>query len=334
MNKKQKEKIDNMYYNGTIEKRKNEQQKEQKKKVKEREKRIKEINKNKKEQKDRFDLETETVIGMTQKNRKIKNEQIRIKNERNDRKIAKKKKKIKKILNSIIIIGIITGGTVFAFVSPIFNIKEIEITGNEEINKETITSLSKINKDENIFKFINKKIELNIKENPYIENVKIKRKLPNKILIEVEERKKEFNIEFMNGYAYIDNQGNILEIGENKLELPIIQGITMNEEEIVPGNRLKKEDLEKLETINQIMNIWNINQPEIKITSIDAQDKQEYTMIIEQEKKKVYIGDSSNLNDKILWVQAIIKDNKNIEGEIFVNGDLNSKFKPRFKQKV
>ena len=65
-----------MYYNGTIEKRKNEQQKQQKKKVKEREKRIKEINKNKKEQKDRFDLETETVIGMTQKNRKIKNEQI------------------------------------------------------------------------------------------------------------------------------------------------------------------------------------------------------------------------------------------------------------------
>ena len=126
----------------------------------------------------------------------------------------------------------------------------------------------------------------------------------------------------------------ILEVGESKSELPIIQGLRINEEEIKYGNRLKKEELEKLETINQITNIWKINQPKIKITSIDATNKQEYTMIIEQEKKKVYIGDSSNLNDKILWVQAIIKDNKNIEGEIFVNGDLNSKFKPRFKQKV
>ena len=57
-------------------------------------------------------------------------------------------------------------------------------------------------------------------------------------------------------------------------------------------------------------------------------------MYIEEEKKKVYLGDNSNLSNKILWVQAIIKDNKGIEGEIYVNGDLNNKFKPRFKQKV
>ena len=30
--------------------------------------------------------------------------------------------------------------------------------------------------------------------------------------------------------------------------------------------------------------------------------------------------------------KAIMKDNKGIEGE-YVNGDLNDKFKPRFKQK-
>ena len=29
-----------------------------------------------------------------------------------------------------------------------------------------------------------------------------------------------------------------------------------------------------------------------------------------------------------------MKDNKGIEGEIYVNGELNDKFKPRFKQKV
>ncbi len=333
MNKKQKEKIENMYYGETIEKKKDEQEKQEKKKIKEREKRIKEINKNRRKEQDKFDLDTETVIGMTN-NKKIKNQQVQRKNEKNERIRAKRNKKIKRIVKFTSLFAIIIGGAIFAFVSPIFNIQEIEIAGNKELNKDIVESLSNLNKGQNIFQFMNKQVEMKIKENPYIENVEIRRKIPNKVQIKIEERQKEFNIEFMNSYAYIDKQGNILEIGENKLELPVIQGIKMQEDDIKAGNRLKKEDLEKLETVNQIINLWEINKVGNQITSIDVTNKLEYTMIIEKEKKKVYLGDNSNLNDKILWTQAIINDNKNIEGEIFVNGDLNNKFKPRFKQKV
>ena len=143
-----------------------------------------------------------------------------------------------------------------------------------------------------------------------------------------------FNIEFMNGYAYINNQGYILEISQEKLDLPVIQGAKTSEEKIVPGNRLDKEDLEKLETAITITKIWKNNEIEQKITSIDITDRLEYTMYVEEEKQKIYLGNDTNLNNKILWVQAIMKDNKGIEGEIYVNGDLNDKFKPRFKQKV
>ena len=129
----------------------------------------------------------------------------------------------------------------------------------------------------------------------------------------------------MNGYAYINNQGYILEV---------LQGIKTSEEKIVAGNRLEKEDLEKLETVISITNIWKNNDIEQKITSIDITNKLEYTLYVEEEKQKIYLGDESNLNNKILWAQAIMKDNKGIEGEIYVNGELNDKFKPRFKQKV
>ena len=138
----------------------------------------------------------------------------------------------------------------------------------------------------------------------------------------------------MNGYAYINNQGYILEISDNKLELPIIQGITTQEEKIKPGNRLENEDLEKLETVIQLMTIWKNNNMEQPIDSIDIKNKNEYSIRIEQEKKTVYLGDKSNLSNKVLWIQAIINDNKGIEGEIYVNGDLNNNFRPRFKQKV
>ena len=138
----------------------------------------------------------------------------------------------------------------------------------------------------------------------------------------------------MNGYAYINNQGYILEVSQEKLDLPVIQGIKISEEKIVAGNRLEKEDLEKLETVISITNIWKNNDIEQKITSIDITNKLEYTLYVEEEKQKIYLGDESNLNNKILWAQAIMKDNKGIEGEIYVNGELNDKFKPRFKQKV
>ena len=53
-----------------------------------------------------------------------------------------------------------------------------------------------------------------------------------------------------------------------------------------------------------------------------------------EEKKKVYLGDCSNLSNKMLYVQAIIEQEKGKAGEIFVNGDLNNKFNPYFREEV
>lgn len=334
MNKGQKEKINNMFYTEPLETWQIDPVKQEKKKAKEREKRIKQVNKEKLKEQETFDFDTETVIGMTNKNHRNKKQEISKKIDRQERIKVRRKRKIKKIVKWTSIICLLAGGITFALVSPIFNIQEVEVEGNIIINADTIVSLSELAKDQNIFKFINKKVETKIKEIPYVEDVEVKRVLPNKIKINVNERERKYNIEFMNGYAYIDNQGHILEISENKLDLPVIQGCKTPEENIVAGKRLEKEDLEKLETVIQIMTTWEKDNIEQKITSIDITNKMEYTMYIEQEKKKIYLGDSSNLSNKILWVQAIINDNKGIEGEIYVNGDLNNKFKPRFKQKV
>ena len=50
----------------------------------------------------------------------------------------------------------------------------------------------------------------------------------------------------MNGYAYINNQGYILEVSQEKLDLPVIQGIKTSEEKIVAGNKDAKLIVKKL----------------------------------------------------------------------------------------
>ena len=53
-----------------------------------------------------------------------------------------------------------------------------------------------------------------------------------------------------------------------------------------------------------------------------------------KENKKVHLGDSTNLSNKMLYVMAIIEAEKGKQGDIFVNGDLNNKFQPYFREKV
>ena len=332
MTKQQKEQFDNLYNFAnetpiTIE----EESKEKKKKTKERQKRIKQ---KKQEQKNQFDLDNETVIGMTNKNnQKIKNNKNKNKASKQAR-FERKKKKIKKFLKFLTLVLIIIGGFVFAFVSPIFNINEITVKNNNQIATETIISLSELQKDQNIFRFSRNKIEDQIRTNPYIESVTVKRKIPNRIEITVEERTKNYNVEFLNGYAYINNQGYILEISEQKLDMPVIQGVSTEEEQIVAGNRLNSDDLEKLETVIQIMNICKNYELDNKITSINISNKNNYEVFIESEKKTIEIGDKSNLSNKMLYVPAIIEENKNKEGTIYLNGNINDNFRPRFREKV
>lgn len=301
------------------------------KKVKEREKRIKQ---NKAQKEDDFDIDTETVIQMTNKN-KIKQEAEKKKRiTQEERRRKKRNKKIKFVLKMVVIVGMIVGGTIFAMVSPVFNITDIQVINNHQISAETIISLSEIKMGENIFQFSSQKTVEHIKENAYIEEVKIHRKIPNIIEIEVEERTHNYSVDFLGKYAYINKQGYILEIAEDSKQKIVIQGITTTEEQVVVGSRLNNEDLEKLEDVIKIMNVAKEYNLDTKVTSIDISDKNEYSIYLEEEKKKVHLGDNSNLSNKMLYVNSIIEEEKGKAGDIFVNGDFNNKFKIYFRESL
>lgn len=282
----------------------------------------------------KFDLDTETVIQMTNKNKIKKEEQKRRVLTKKERKRKKKIKRIKFFLKLILFVGLASGTIIFALTSPIFNIKDIKVINNNQVQADTIISLSELKTEDNIFKFYGKNVVNKIKENAYIENVKIHRKLPSTIEIEVEERTPKFSVDYMGKYAYINTQGYILEIAETNNEMTIIQGATTKEEDIQPGNRLCNEDLSRLEDTIKILNSANENNLEGKVTSIDISDKNEYSIYIESEKKRVHLGDRTNLSNKMLYILAIIEKEKDKEGDIFVNGDLNNKFQPYFREKV
>ena len=295
---------------------------------------------NNRAKKDAFNFDEEIVIGLKTKatnNEKNKsNPNIKKKNKKNsaaktNKSKAKKKKKkintkvIKAILKILCLIGLIAGTIAFLMISPVFNIAEIEITNNQKISKDTYISLSGIKYGENIYRINKKDVEEKIKsENAYVQDVKIKRVLPNKLTVEVQERTATYMIEVDGTYMYLDNQGYILEKSKEKLEVPILLGIETDKENITVNNRLCEEDLQKLNKVLEIYRAASTTEINSLITKIDISDTSNYKLILESEKKTVHLGDATDLVNKFKWVKTMIENEKDKKGDIYANRDLNS----------
>ncbi|MGN1301985.1 MAG: cell division protein FtsQ/DivIB [Clostridia bacterium] len=124
-------------------------------------------------------------------------------------------------------------------------------------------------------------------------------------------------------YAYINNQGYILEISETKLEVPIIIGYVT--ENLEPGQRLEEADLKKLNTVIQIVKTAEEKELDKKISDINIENERDFLITMESENKIIHFGDSSNIDDKFIMLKAVLEDNVGVKGEIFVK-DLNKVF--------
>ena len=285
---------------------------------------------------DRFDFDEEIVIGVNvlpnskvkkenQKNKSSKNKIRQNKNNLNrnsmvedEDKHTENYMKTKRIVRSFIIIFLFIGVAVLFMISPIFSIEKINVSGNLKISNEQIISLSQIQLGTNTYKMINSQIEDNIKENAYIDTVNVKRKLPNEINIIVTERKPQYMLKYGNAFVYLNNQGYLLEISEEKLQLPIISGYTTLEENLKEGNRLNQEDLKKLETVLKIMESATNNDISTYISEINIADSNNFTLILESKGKTAYLGDATSINDRIIILRQMIIKAEGKSGQAFL----------------
>lgn len=313
-----------------------------------------------------FNFEREIVIGVNNKqdnkieNKKRKNSKKNAKkqkksrkqeNNQSKRKVKKiehvkrpnissnnpkrKSKKLNKKLSAILLLIIIVIGIlVMALVTPIFNITEIKIEGAKKVSNDTIVKLSGLEKGQNIFNNSKKNIINNIKENPYIEEVKISKILPGTINLVITERNVDYQIKVMSSYIYIDKAGNILENSNIKEKVATIIGETTPQEELINGSNLNKEDSEKLTQVSKIIDAMKTANINTENVSINIEDENDFILYIASENKKVHIGDSTNLANKMLYMNKILEIEKNNSGSIFIDGDLNEGFKPYFREEI
>ena len=245
-----------------------------------------------------------------------------------------KKLNVKKIIISIaIVLFIAICGTIYYLTTPVFNIASILVYGNEKNSVDTYISLSGLNITEtNIFAFTNGNVEKKIKENAYVEEIKIERKLPNIVELHITERTVDYKINYLNSYVYLNNQGYILEISEEEKDVLTIDGLTSLSDNIEVGQRLSNEDLIKLDTILKVTNYIKYNSVESKLTKVDATNEKNYILEFAEENKIAYIGDSSSITEKMTAVAKVLEAEKGKKGEIYANEEVLKKNRVYFKE--
>ena len=307
--------------------------------------------KKKKQVNDKFNFDNDYIIGFSdsskpnkdsRKSNKKKNEKKKVTTNKvaSRPKMNEKKSRLKTAAVKVIaVVALFVGAICFLCLSPIFNVQKIVVEKNEFIPADTISSLSKIELYKNIFLVDKSKAARNIEKNPYVNSVKIYRKLPGTVRIVIEERQERYLIEFAEvKYAVIDGQGYILSVVGQPKELPILVGVKTSTDTLIniKNNkaRLWDDDLRKLNTVANIMETAKNYELDGVITKIDIASSTNIKLVLESEQKTVYLGSGNELNSKIQFLKEILTREKGIKGEIYLNRALTAEEPGYFRESV
>lgn len=160
---------------------------------------------------------------------------------------------------------LLTLGTCFFLKSDLFFLKEVVINNNGYLSKEDINNLLNLEKNKNIFFYDIQNLEGRVKESTYVKSCKVKRKIPNRLIVDVKEKNIIGPLYNGESYCYIDDQGKFVdELKEIKNdELVISISYTLNNKILKFDNEHDKNKLitlyRKLDEENLLLQIKTVN---------------------------------------------------------------------------
>ncbi len=199
--------------------------------------------------------------------------------------------------------------SIILFFTPLFNIKNINISGNSKVEtahiKQTIGSVE----EENLFRLRTKKIINNIKTIPYVDNVEIKKKVfPVGINVEVIECIPVGYIQNNESYIVLDKNFKVLEIVDAPVE-NVSQVLGVSVTSATEGAVITIDDAGKLEIVSDICAILIDHGMISKIGTISFEDMNNITFTYEN-RLDVICGSVVDFSKKIGMFEKAVTSSK------------------------
>lgn len=255
-----------------------------------------------------------------------------------------RQKKVKKRflwLKFIAVLVLIVTTVVLLALSPLFNIKGIEVEGNRHYKSDEIITTANIPVGSNGFKTIGSSVrnilalrygiaESNIKKSsPYIKSVTARFAVPSKVKITVVERSPAFIVPYMGANLLMDREGFIVDsiAKAEGLNLPMIKGLNFGSYEL--GQPLKADNPDKIPTAVRVMDVIESldNSSNFKVLKlinyIDVNDQAKISLYLDS-RITVNLGNIQDLNYRISFMRQVFQKNikKGEKGTLdFTNGE-------------
>lgn len=242
----------------------------------------------------------------------------------NRREIRKRKKRAARI-RFVCFLAVIA--VISFMMTPVFNIKWIDVTGNEKTKFGEIVKASGVNYEQNIFRLNIKKSKEAVKELPFIDEVNVARHLPGGVMIKVTERIPVACIKYANGYALIDKEGRLLETVQEPDGFPEVVGIKLSKQKV--GDTLKDTNPEKISAMDELLNTLKEHELLDRISLINIKDENNVTFVIDGN-KTVKTGGNYRLDYKLMMLEATISElSKSEAGTIDLSVEGQALFSPK-----
>ncbi len=218
------------------------------------------------------------------------------------------------------IVGVILSMTV------LFKIKQINVIGSTQYDTKSIIESSKIKIGDNLFRTDTEKAQERIlKDLINIDEVNIKRSLPQSISIEVKPSVPYANLQYKDGYLLISKSGKILAASPTPTETVMtLNGYDTIETKV--GEKIKCDDANKDKLLKALSDKLN----ELKITKVNCIDiSDSYNIkILYENRITIELGSQNDLEYKLKYSYELIENHigKNKSGTIFMRGDNEASF--------
>ena len=180
----------------------------------------------------------------------------------------------------------------FAF-SPIFVLRNINVTGNQFVSNEEICRIASIHEGENMFQLETDEIRETLLKDLRIEQVNIRRKFPSALDIEITERIPLAIVPCDYGYLDIGKDGTVLSAHRTLSEMPVplVTGVKL--EDLFVGDKVAEDNLQQVLTYLDLLDDFSRKQlSEISI------DNPEHVIAYTNNSVQIRIGKMENLDEK------------------------------------
>lgn len=219
-----------------------------------------------------------------------------------------KKKRNRIIFTILLMMLIITISLIFVFNSKLFSLDEIEINGLNSISYNEIILVSNLDIGRNIFKISKNEVTAAIDSLPYVNTCSVKRILPNKISIDIEERQEDFVVFLESSILFVNREGYLLKIEDlllNKEEVFLPQVIGLEIVNINLGDNIfhNNENIDLSGLISDFIE----DKLFLQVSKIDVSDENNINIIF-KDGLKVALGTLNDVKYKISFLNKIFND--------------------------